>query len=150
MTKFGLFTCSVLLISFNLFALPKASDFKDVGSDEDAVTEESDSNSSDSATAKPKMAENEELVSGTVRVIRKLSMTEVFFKELKDSYFIPSGAGYSAIYKACQESEKKGIQVGLKVNTKSRRILSVESSAVKSPATTGGADKGTSTSGGSK
>lgn len=149
MTKFGILTCSVLFVGLNAFALPKASDFKDVGSDEDSVSEESTEKSSGTETAKPKTAENEEMVSGTVRVIRKLDMTEVFFKDLKDSYFIPSGAGYSSIYKACQESEKKGSPVGLKVNTKSRRILSVESSAVKSPAA-GGAESKSNSGTGSK
>lgn len=149
MTKFGLLL-GVLFFSFNLFALPKASDFKDVSSEDESVTEDSNGKTTSSEGAKPAMAENEELVSGTVRVIRKLTMTEVFFKDLKDSYFIPSGMNYSSIYKACQESEKKGSPVGLKVNTKSRRILSVESSAVKSPAAGGAESKTTSGSGGTK
>jgi hypothetical protein len=149
MTKFGLLL-GVLFFSFNLFALPKASDFKDVGSEDESATEDSNTKTTSSEGAKPAMAENEELVSGTVRVIRKLTMTEVFFKDLKDSYFIPSGMNYSSIYKACQESEKKGSPVGLKVNTKSRRILSVESSAVKSPAAGGAESKTTSGSGGTK
>lgn len=149
MTKFGLLF-GVLFVSFNLFALPKASDFKDVGGEEESAAEDAGHKSTSSEAAKPAVAENEELVSGTVRVIRKLTMTEVFFKDLKDSYFIPSGANYSSIYKACQESEKKGSPVGLKVNNKSRRILSVESSAIKSPAAGGADSKSNSGAGGSK
>lgn len=149
MTKFGLLF-GVLFVSFNIFALPKASDFKDIGSEDEAATEDTNGKTSGSEAAKPAMADNEELVSGTVRVIRKLTMTEVFFKDLKDSYFIPSGANYSSIYKACQESEKKGSPVGLKVNTKSRRILSVESSAIKSPAMGGAESKSNSGPGGTK
>jgi len=140
---------AVLSLSCHLYALPKASDFKDVGGDESSVAEETADATGDSA--KPQLAEGESLVSGTVRVIRKLNMTEVFFKDLKDSYFIPSGGEYNSIYKACQESEKKGIAVGLKVNTKSRRILSVESSAVKGPATGSATDsKASSGAAGSK
>lgn len=133
MTKVGLLL-GVLFLSFNLFALPKASDFKDVGAEEEGTVESGEAPSKETDAAKPRLGENEEMVSGTVRIIRKLDMTEVFFKDLKDSYFIPSGANYGSIFKACQESEKKGSPVGLKVNNKSRRILSVESSAAKSPA----------------
>lgn len=130
MMKFGLLL-GVLFLSLMTLALPKASDFQEVGVGDGEAAE---------ATVVSDQEENntlgvdEALVSGTVRVMRKIAMTEVFFKDLKDSYFIPSGGGYSAIFKACQESEKKGTPVGLKVNTKSRRILSVEESAAKKPA----------------
>ena len=148
MTKFGLLL-GVLIIGFNAFAAQKGSDFKEVGTEDEVVSEGGDKVSSAEA-AKPQLGENEELVSGTVRVIRKLEMTEVFFKELKDSYFIPRGGQYSSIFKACQESEKKGSPIGLKVNTKSRRILAIESSAVKSPAAGGAESKSSSGAAGSK
>lgn len=149
----GCLLLGVLLISFNLWALPKASDFKNVDEDETATssdksTEKSTDKTTTAEDEKSKLGENEEVVSGTVRVIRRIQMTEVFFKDLKDSYFIPSGSNYSSIYKACQESEKKGAPVGMKVNTKSRRILSLEQVApTKSPATGAGGVDATSSSG---
>jgi len=145
MTKFGLLL-GVLFVSLQLLALPKASDFKELGT-EDEHEETAATATSAAESTKPATNENEELVSGTVRIIRKIEMTEVFFKDLKDSYFIPSGANYGSIYKACQESEKKGSRVGLKVNKKTRRILSVESSAIKNPATSGAETKSSGTAG---
>jgi hypothetical protein len=148
MTKLGLLL-GVLFVGYSAFALQKASDFKEVGVEDEAVSESSGKMNSTEA-AKAQLGENEQLVSGTVRVIRKLEMTEVFFKDLKDSYFIPSGNQYNSIFKACQESEKKGSPVGLKVNTKSRRILAIESSAVKNPAGGGTEIKSSSGASGSK
>ncbi len=140
MTKSGLLL-GALLIGFNALATQKGSDFKEVGLEDEVVSEKSDKSSSTEVAKPPQLGENEELVSGTVRVVRKLEMTEVFFKDLKDSYFIPSGGQYSSIFKACQDSEKKGVMIGLRVNTKSRRILAVESSAIKSPAAGGAESK---------
>jgi hypothetical protein len=141
----------VLLISFKVGALPKASDFKEVGADEQEISsgENNKSLQKEEEAEKPKLEENEEILSGTVRVIRKIEMTEVFFKDIKDSYYIPSGSKYSSIYKALNESMKKGTQVSFKANTKSRRVISLESAPVKSPAN--GLDaKSTTPSGGSK
>ncbi|HEY8270642.1 MAG TPA: hypothetical protein VIG33_07110 [Pseudobdellovibrionaceae bacterium] len=119
----------VLLISFKAGALPQASDFKEVGEEIQEVQEVSKDEE-----RRPQLGENEKILSGTVRIIRKLEMTEVFFKDLNDSYYIPSGRGYSAIYKALEESSKKGTPVSFKANTKNRRVLSLESAPLKSPA----------------
>lgn len=119
---FFLFFCGIAKAD-----LPKASDFKEVGEAEEVSTP------SEVAPEAAKLAASEQIFSGTVRVIRKIDMTEVFFKDLKDSYYIPSGSQYSSIYKALDESMKKGTAVGFKANTKSRRILSLESAPVKSP-----------------
>lgn len=137
MVKFWLIV-GVLTLGLQAGALPKASDFKEIGADEEAEVTTPDAAESTDLAAKPPLAANEELVSGTVRVIRKMGMTEVFFKDLKDSYFIPSGANYSTIYKACQESEKKGQPVSFKVNSKSRRILSLEAAATATTTGAGG------------
>jgi hypothetical protein len=125
----------VLLMSFNAVALPKASDFKEVKVDEQEVS------ASEEETEKPKLNghlnDSEEILSGTVRVIRKIGMIEVFFKDLKESYYIPSGGQHSAIFKALDESRKKGTPVSFKANTKSRRVLSLETAPAKSPTTSG-------------
>ncbi len=129
----------VLLICDSVRALPNATDFKEVGEgNQEAILD----------TERPKASDNEELLSGTVRVIRKIEMTEVFFKDLKDSYYIPSGNKYSSIYKALDESMKKGTQVSFKANAKSRRILSLESTPAKK--TTGEVEIKSSLTGGSK
>lgn len=93
-------------------------DFQEVGEEEDSVEEE--------AEKKPVLGENEELLSGRVSVIRKLGSTEVFFKDLKDSYYIPSGAKNYSIYKAFEASSKKGNKVHFKANKKSRQVISLE------------------------
>lgn len=114
------------------WALPAASDFKEVGAEETATESEGDSaglermDTQVSDAAALKLENNEQIISGTVRVLRKIDMTEVFFKDHKDSYYIPSGRNYSSIFKACQESAKKNTPISFKVNTKSRRILSME------------------------
>ncbi|MGZ3743207.1 MAG: hypothetical protein ACXWRE_01995 [Pseudobdellovibrionaceae bacterium] len=121
---------AVVLIGFKAGALPKASDFKEVGEDSPEIKEVEEKSSNP-----PVLSSEEAILSGTVRVIRKIDMTEAFFKDLKDSYFIPSGSKYSSIYKALDESMKKGTAVSFKANTKSRRILSVEMAPLKSPET---------------
>lgn len=103
----------------------KAGDFVEIGTDE-AATPKNAGAGADGKSAKPALKENEQIKSGTVRVLRKLGMTEAFFKDLPDSYLIPSGPNYSGIYKALSESEKSGTPVSFKVNIKSRRILSLE------------------------
>jgi hypothetical protein len=134
----GLMT-AVLFLSFNTWAAEgkkKISDFKDVGGEDIEVTEkptkgstQDDATEAAAATVKdekPALKENEEMLSGTVNVIRKLGMTEVFFKDLKDSYFIPSGSKNYSIYKAFEESNKKGNKVSFKANKKSRQVISIE------------------------
>lgn len=119
----------ILLLDVRAEALPDASDFKEVGEEtQEAAAEE---------VEKTKLGENEKILSGTVRVIRKIELTEVFFKDLNDSYFIPSGRAYSSIYKALEESMKKGTSVSFKANTKSRRVLSLESAPEPVPAKAG-------------
>lgn len=103
------------------WALPAASDFKEIGEE---TSEEVSGEVSEEAAVK--LEANEEVLSGTVRVLRKIGMTEVFFKDLKESYYIPSGRNYSSIFKACEDSAKKNSRISFKVNSKSRRILSLE------------------------
>lgn len=119
----------ILVIAFSLsvFAKNKSSDFTEVTSS-DAETMP-DQPKEDVKTA---LKDNEEILSGTVRVIRRIEMTEVFFKDLNGSYIIPSGPQYSSIYKALEESQKKGGAVSFKANTKTRRILTLEDSKPKS------------------
>jgi hypothetical protein len=96
-------------------ALPKAGDFVELGDD-----------SSPPLVQPAPVNENEKTFSGTVRVLRKIDHTEVFFKDLPDSYVIPSGNSYSSIYKAFMNSQKTGASVTFKANIKSRRVLSIE------------------------
>lgn len=107
------------------WALPAASDFKEIGEEtsEEVSGEVSGEVSEEAAVM---LEANEEVLSGTVRVLRKIGMTEVFFKDLKESYYIPSGRNYSSIFKACEDSAKKNSRISFKVNSKSRRILSLE------------------------
>jgi hypothetical protein len=122
----------ILLCSVNVLAKPKASDFKEVISqDETDVSQEAAA----SVEEEPKVVlkDNEQILSGSVRVLRKIDKTEVFFKDLKDSYYISSGTNYSSLFKAFDQSQKDGKAVSFKVNTKSRQVLSLESAPVKSP-----------------
>jgi hypothetical protein len=121
----------ILISSLNVLAKPKASDFKEVlSSDEAEVTE----GAAASVEEEPKVVlkDNEQILSGSVRVLRKIDKTEVFFKDLKDSYFISSGTNYSSLFKAFDQSQKDGKPVSFKVNTKSRQVLSLESAPAKS------------------
>lgn len=108
--------------------LPKAADFVELsGSEKDT---EKDS-------VKETGKENEATLTGTVRVMRKIEHTEVFFKDLPDSYVIPSGNKYSSIYNAMTESQKNGTAVTFRANTKSRRVLSMEAAGEKNRDKTG-------------
>jgi hypothetical protein len=132
----------------------KAGDFVEIGGTDEADTTRSAGASADGKSAKgsvhagddeaakPAFKENEQIKSGTVRVLRKLGMTEAFFKDLPDSYLIPSGPNYSGIYKALSESEKSGTPVSFKVNTKSRRILSLEEAGPGAAGTTNSGSDG--------
>jgi hypothetical protein len=133
----------------------KAGGFVEIGGTDEADTPKNAGAGADGKSAKPALKENEQIKSGTVRVLRKLGMTEAFFKDLPDSYLIPSGPSYSGIYKALSESEKSGTPVSFKVNTKSRRILSLEEAAPGAEAagaTNSGSDgkAGSTNSGGTK
>jgi len=124
----------ILLCSLNVLAKPKASDFKEVISgDESEVTEGAPAKEDEEP--KVVLKDNEQILSGSVRVLRKIDKTEVFFKDLKDSYYISSGNNYSSLFKAFDQSQKDGKPVSFKVNTKSRQVLSLESAPAKSSGT---------------
>ncbi|MBC7371154.1 MAG: hypothetical protein H7326_06295 [Bdellovibrionaceae bacterium] len=133
----------------------KISDFKEVGGEDDAPTSHSkEAVAADSAEAeKPKLKDTEEILTGTVTVMRKITLTEAFFKELKDSYYIPSGSKNYPIFKAFTESSKKGTKVTFKANKKSRQVISMEDAPVPvtpaNPATPK-SDAGTSSKSGSQ
>lgn len=124
----------VLLFSLSVSAKDKSGGFTEVHSSDESDVESSSDAETSSSESEPKVVlkEDEEILSGTVRIIRKIDNTEVFFKDIKDSYIIPSGSGYSTIFKAMEQSQKKGSAVSFKANTKSRRVLSMESSKAKS------------------
>lgn len=122
-------------------SLPKAGDFVEVDSADSAE----DSAANEETAAAPEMNPDEAVLTGTVRVMRKLNHTEVFFKDLKDSYIIPSGNSYYSLYKAFNDSEKTGSAVSFKANTKARRVLSLADGPA-SPATTMDSGKGTGSS----
>ncbi|RYZ78932.1 MAG: hypothetical protein EOP06_28145 [Proteobacteria bacterium] len=114
----------------------KPSDFKPVGDDVDSKVEvQSKKKPKDAADAnteepvdekKPELKPNEEMISGTVNVIRKITMTEVFFKDLKESYFIAPGSASYGVFRALEQSRKTGKPVAMKVNKKSRQIISID------------------------
>lgn len=94
------------------------------------VSPSSTTGSSPKSSSEVKVTPNEfeESLSGTVKVMRKNGMTEVFFSDLKESYFIPSGSKNYGIFKALTESQKRGSKVSFKVNKKSRQVLDIEAS----------------------
>jgi len=132
-------------------AKKQASDFKEVFSEDERVAETplpggtAPQTSSGAASAfsaeegPPVLKKNEEILSGRVRVMRKIDRTEVFFLDLKDSYFLPGGSASSSLYKAFAESQKNGQAVTFKVNTKSRQVLSLEESKSKTQPSTSAA-----------
>jgi len=132
----------VLVLSLHAAAdTKKVSDFKEVGgedSDAGEVSKAEAQSEKENKVGRPSLKENEEVMSGTVNVIRKIDMTEVFFKDLKESYFIPSGSKNYSIYKAMEQSQKKGTKISFKVNTKSRRIVDLSEAPTpdKAPAST--------------
>ncbi|WP_413287523.1 hypothetical protein [Bdellovibrio sp. HCB337] len=135
----------VLILSLSAFAKDKNAGFKEVHSSDESSTEtSSDSEAASTKEEEPKVVlkENEEILSGTVRIIRKIDETEVFFKDIKDSYFIPSSPSHNAIFKALSESQKKGTSVSFKANTKTRRIVSMESGKTKTAPATTASDSG--------
>jgi hypothetical protein len=134
--------------------LPKAGDFVELGDaeqsgDTDKGAEGAATKDSKEAKAALKAKDSEQVLTGTVRVLRKITSTEAFFTDLPDSYMIPSGNGYYSIYKAFTESQKKGTPVSFRVNTKSRRVLSLEDAPEK-PAVSGTKTPDSSTERGSK
>jgi hypothetical protein len=103
----------------------KPSDFKSVGDDDDSADAAKDAAAS-VKDEKPVLSDNEEIQTGTVSVIRKNGLNEVFFKDLKESYFIPSGSKNYGIYKAFMDAQKKTSKVTFRANKKSRQVISME------------------------
>lgn len=149
--KFLILTLFVFgFLPFVAEAKKQASDFKEVFSEDERGGETSlpegtaPQSSSAVGTAPassleeglPVLKKNEEILSGRVRVMRKIDRTEVFFLDLKDSYFLPGGSAYSSLYRAFAESQKNGQAVTFKVNTKSRQVLSLEENKSKTQPTT--------------
>lgn len=129
--RWSLVFLSFLLAAPHYKALAKelGSDFKEVLSEDDAPggSEKDPAKNSQESVQASSLKENEALLSGHVRVMRKIDKTEVFFKDLKDSYIIPSGSSYGGLFKAFEQSQKKGTTVHFKANIKTRQILSLES-----------------------
>lgn len=124
---------------FLLMVLIPLTVFAEVGSEAEA--EEPAESVSPSPSLSPSLSpeakatpnEFEESLSGTVKLIRKIGMTEVFFTDLKESYFIPSGSKNYSIFKAFSESQKKGTKVSFKVNKKSRQVVDIEAPRAATP-----------------
>jgi hypothetical protein len=72
-------------------------------------------------------------ITGIVRLIRASPVTEVFFKDLKDSAIIPYSSKHNAIYEACEESRKKGTPVKLVIHPISREVIGFPEKADPSP-----------------
>lgn len=64
-------------------------------------------------------------VSGVVRVVRGFPITEVFFKDKKDSYFIDPTSSHDQIMNACLQSSRDGSSVSLRVDPVSRHVYSL-------------------------
>lgn len=62
-------------------------------------------------------------ISGTPRLIRQMPETEVFFKDLPQSYFIPRTSSHNRIFDAVMKAQKAGKAISLKVDPKSRQIV---------------------------
>jgi len=71
-------------------------------------------------------------ISGIVRVIRGSPETEVFFKDLKESYVIPVNDSHNEIMEACLKSSRDNQPIHLTVDPISRRILSLSDAGSKS------------------
>ena len=78
-------------------------------------------------------------ITGTVRIIRANPVTEVFFKDLKDSVVIPANSKHNQIYEACEESRKKGQPVHLQIDPVSRNVIGLPSA--QTPQNTNGKEE---------
>jgi len=105
----------------------KGSGFVEIGDEAEDAAESAEI--AEKKEEKPALKDTEEILSGTVKIMRKNGLTEAFFKDLKESYFIPSGAMNHTIFKAFEASSKTGKKVTFKANKKSRQVLSLESDA---------------------
>ncbi len=82
--------------------------------------------SSNEAKAQPSVGKdihNEGQISGTPRLIRSQPETEVFFRDLNQSYIIPKDNRHNKIFEAVSKAIKTKSKVTLEVDPKSRRIL---------------------------
>lgn len=75
-----------------------------------------------------KSREEEVQLAGQPKIIRNMGKLEVFFKDLSDSYFIPSGNKQYEINKIFEQAIKKGTIVSFKAGKKSRQIIEASSS----------------------
>lgn len=64
-------------------------------------------------------------ISGVVRAVRGFPVTEVFFKDKKDSYFIDPTSSHDQIMNACLQSSRSGSSVSLRVDPISRHVYSL-------------------------
>lgn len=63
---------------------------------------------------------------GKPRLIRTQDITEVFFRDLRDSYVIHSDSKHNRYYKVFDEASKLDQSVTFRADPRSRRILAVE------------------------
>lgn len=122
-------------IVLTFFAALQAQEFKPVqDSDEESVAEmlnevpakkiKTAEAPTESVVEIPEKQEGQ-TVSGVVRLIRSSPQTEIFFKDLKQSYIIPKTSQHNKIYEACLQSSKTGKAVALQVDPVSRRVLAI-------------------------
>jgi hypothetical protein len=64
-------------------------------------------------------------ISGVVRAVRGFPVTEVFFKDQKDSYFIDPTSTHDQIMNACLRSSRDGKSVSLRVDPVTRHVYSL-------------------------
>lgn len=64
-------------------------------------------------------------ISGVVRAVRGFPITEVFFKDQKDSYFIDPTNSHDQIMNACLQSSRDGKSVSLRVDPVTRHVYSL-------------------------
>jgi len=68
------------------------------------------------------------VIQGTVRILRGSPQTEVFFVDRKESLIIPNTRQHNEIFQACLRSSQTKTPVSLRIDPKSRTILSVPNS----------------------
>lgn len=94
----------------------------------------------------PAVKQKGESISGVVRIVRTSPETEVFFKDIKNSYIIPKNSKHNEIFEACLQSSKTGKAVALQVDPKNRRVLFqntlAEPTSGLGPASNSESDKG--------
>lgn len=86
--------------------------------------------------AEKESPEKGESFSGVVRFIRGGTYTEVLFVDAKETLVIPRGREHNKILEACLQSSKSRSSIQVRIDRKSRQILSLES-APGSPSKSG-------------